>query len=231
MEGGYPVDFVDLASTSSPALFGISMCLSCHDGNIAKGGMMTNVLYEKAAGLLPANLYGPNTIPTLLGNDGSAPGNYENDHPVGPSATLGAVGVAPWFQVVNGGLQLNTGATNYSTQYGAFIKAYGAPSLLGGMLTGFSAVVIPAGATDPSKAFITCVTCHDPHRMNVYTPSAPIAGSTSGSYTTYMFVSAPYNPGANPKPTQASSATQFCRQCHFGWSNESDGITGITTAF
>ena len=82
---------------------GIMMCLSCHDGNIAKGAMMTNKSYEQAAGLLPAGLYGPNAIPTLLGNDGTTAGNYYNDHPVGPQATLGAVGVASNFlYTVNG---------------------------------------------------------------------------------------------------------------------------------
>ena len=40
-------------------------CLSCHDGNIAKGGHMLNQVYET----LPAT-YGPNKPPTLLGNDG-----------------------------------------------------------------------------------------------------------------------------------------------------------------
>ena len=55
---------------------GIMTCLSCHDGNVAKGAMMTNKSYEQAASLLPPGLYGPNAIPTLLGNDGTAAGNY-----------------------------------------------------------------------------------------------------------------------------------------------------------
>ncbi len=74
------------------------MCLSCHDGNIAKGAMMTNKSYEQAQSLLPAGLYGTLPIPTLLGNDGTTAGNYYNDHPIGPQATLGAVGVASNFQ-------------------------------------------------------------------------------------------------------------------------------------
>ena len=39
-------------------------------------------------------------------------------------------------------------------------------------------------------------------------------------------------PGRNPGRNQASSATQFCRQCHFtgaGGANEGSGIMGITT--
>ena len=34
--------------------------------------------------------------PTLLGNDGSTPGNYMNDHPVGPSANPGCGGPYNW---------------------------------------------------------------------------------------------------------------------------------------
>ena len=68
------------------------MCLSCHDGQIAKGAMMTNQSWEKKMGLLPAG-YGPNPIPTLLGADGTADGNYKNDHPIGPLANLGALGL------------------------------------------------------------------------------------------------------------------------------------------
>src|SRR4051794_39454137 len=56
---------------------GIAMCLSCHDGNVAKGAMMTNRSFEQAAGLLPAS-YGSQPIPTLLGADGGSYGNYQN---------------------------------------------------------------------------------------------------------------------------------------------------------
>jgi hypothetical protein len=72
----------------------------------------------------------------------------------------------------------------------------------------------------------------------MYTASAsasnPIAGLTSGTFPSYFFIAAPYNPGANVSAgTSASSATQFCRQCHFtgaGGSNEGSGIS-IPTAF
>src|SRR6266496_5660773 len=102
---------------------GIMMCLSCHDGNIAKGAMMTNKSYEQAAGLLPPGIYGPNAIPPLLGNDGTTAGNYYNDHPVGPQATLGAVGVDSnfvytvggciWHGVASDCLRISAAATNY----------------------------------------------------------------------------------------------------------------------
>jgi hypothetical protein len=61
------------------------------------------------------------------------------------------------------------------------------------------------------------------------------AGGVKGTYPTYFFVAAPYNPGAPvTNPNTASSATQFCRQCHFtgaGGSNEGSKIYNVTTQF
>ena len=62
---------------------GILLCLSCHDGNLTPRNMMTNQSYEQKIGLLTNKAYGANPIPTLLGNDGTTAGNYNNDHPVG----------------------------------------------------------------------------------------------------------------------------------------------------
>ncbi len=60
----------------------ILFCLSCHDGNLAKVGMMKGVTVET----LP--VVGGNA-PTLLGADGTGSTNmYQNDHPVGGSATV-----------------------------------------------------------------------------------------------------------------------------------------------
>jgi len=229
--GMYPVEFPQSFSQQT-GLIGISMCLSCHDGNIAKNAMMANQSFEQMAGLLPST-YGSQTIPTLLGADGGAAGNYFNDHPVGPAATLGAVGVAKHLVLTSdGGIVIKSDDIPYQN----FMKAYGAPQIVGGMMTGYSTIVIPNGASDPSTAYITCITCHNPHSMNVYsaTEASPITGQTSGTYSTFFFVNAPYNPAANPAPGQDSSATQFCRQCHFDGdvgANESSGIEGVTTAF
>jgi hypothetical protein len=67
----------------------------------------------------------------------------------------------------------------------------------------------------------------------MYTFSGTAAG-VKGTYPTYFFLTAPYNPGAPiTNASKASSATQFCRQCHFtgaGGSNEGSGIS-IPTAF
>ena len=206
---------------------GIMMCLSCHDGNIAKGAMMVNQSWEQRAGLLPAT-YGAKPIPTLLGNDGTAAGNYNNDHPVGPQATLGKVGVASRF-VVTGGKYSTTDA-----QYLEFITNYGAPTFFGR-----TPPVLPTGFVDgsaPTNAYIVCTTCHTPHTMYTSSASATnkIAGLSAGVFPSFFFIAAPYNPSAQPTPAQASSATQFCRQCHFtgaGGSNEGSNIHGVTTAF
>ena len=53
-------------TTTNPDL-NITQCLSCHDGNLAEGAMMKNAVYET----LPSTYGTYNTIPTLLGNDGT----------------------------------------------------------------------------------------------------------------------------------------------------------------
>jgi hypothetical protein len=212
-------------------------CLSCHDGNIAKGAMMTNKSYEQSTGLLPAGLYGPNAIPTLLGNDGTTAGNYYNDHPIGPTATLGKVGVASKLQYVAAGcgssskydcLKDKGTDANFTT----FVTHYGLPTITSNGHS--SPVALPD--TNPANAYLTCGTCHTPHSMYVASANAdaPINGLAAGKYPSYFFIAAPYNPGSKPTPQQASSATQFCRQCHYsgaGGSNEGSGILNVTTAF
>jgi cytochrome c553 len=253
-EGSFPITLpgssIRPSAENEALLTGVVMCLSCHDGNIAKGAMMTNQSYEQARGLLPAT-YGPRAIPTLLGNDGTAAGNYQNDHPIGPLATLGAVGVASNLLYSAGGcldsggnavdcLQPNPAKASFI----AFYDHYGAfnitqktdarsTSLTGGAYPSggrTSGVVMPD--TNPANAYLVCTTCHTPHTM--YTFSG-YAAKVKGVYPSYFFITAPYNPGAPvTNPTTASSATQFCRQCHFtgaGGSNEGSGIMGVTTQF
>ncbi len=218
---------------------GIMMCLSCHDGNIAEGAMMTNWSYEQHYNLLPANLYGSYHIPTLLGADGvTAAGNYYNDHPVGPQATLGAVNVASnftfqtctWHGQTAPCLKPDPADPN---KYVEFAAHYGSPSITS---NGHASPVALPSQTDPKQAYLLCTTCHTPHSMYVASANsdAPIHTLTKGNFPAYFFIAAPYNPGSNPGPTQASSATQFCRQCHFsgaGGANESSGIMGVDTAF
>ena len=71
--------------------------------------------------------------------------------------------------------------------------------------------------------------------MTVYTSSksSPIAGDGGGKYyATYFFINGPYNPNLQTYATnKAPSTTQFCRQCHFGESNEGNNTNNITTQF
>ena len=225
-------------------LTGVVFCLSCHDGNIAKGAMMTNQSYEKARGLLPST-YGANPIPTLLGNDGTSLGNYSNDHPVGPNAKLSALGSTGiqtrlLYSATDCGttpcLQPNPSKADFI----AFYNNYGGFNITGRSTAypsgGRVNLVLPD--TTVGNAYVVCTTCHTPHTMYTYSGSVKGVAVPSGTtrvYPTYFFVSAPYNPGAPvTNPTTASSATQFCRQCHFtgaGGSNEASGILGVTTQF
>jgi hypothetical protein len=234
--GGYVLNpSADAAPTSSAytqlsEVRGILMCLACHDGAVAKGGMMKGQLWE--ASLLPANVYGPNTtaIPTLLGADGSGltgAAAYNNDHPVGQAANFAALKLATYFP--------NATTTKLGTPAGAYVNfaaAYGYPALQGSAWSiGLSN---PDGNSAAAGLYVTCTTCHNQHVMQVYTSPATNGSLTKGNtYPTYFFINSPYNPGASVSAAsgKASSATQFCRQCHFGESNEANGVAGVTTQF
>jgi hypothetical protein len=233
--GIYRVD-LSTAATRPRILTGIIYCLSCHDGNVARGAMMTNQSFEQAAGLLPAD-YGSQPIPTLLGSDGGANGNYKNDHPIGPPANVASLGAASVGRYVDldstaNPTRLILKASQPDSKYTTFQSNYGLPTILG---AGF---VVENGMTSADEAYVVCTTCHTPHAMYSYTSTDaknnPIAGGT-GTFPSYFFIDAPYNPGAyTNKGTASSSATQFCRQCHFtgaGGSNEESGIMTIATAF
>jgi hypothetical protein len=236
---GVTGDLTITETSQARVITGVAMCLSCHDGNVAKGAMMTNKSFEQTAGLLPAT-YGTQPIPTLLGADGGTYGNYENDHPVGPQATLGAVGhgainaAKNWFTLNATKTAIVKGSAYAGSNMSEFEKNYGLPLTVGARVgAGF---VVETTMTSVDQAYVVCTTCHTPHSMYVTSASAtnPIATKTAGNFPTYFFIAAPYNPGADTaNGTKASSATQFCRQCHFsgpGGANEASGIS-IATSF
>jgi cytochrome c553 len=230
-------------TTNTEELRGILMCLACHDGQIAKGQMMAGNSWEQSTGLLPAGVYGTRPIPTLLGNDnnnGNTSG-YGNDHPVGIQATLGAlrlvskngnVGTDPIQVTIVNGAITNIAPTSGST-YEKFAVNYGYPALAGSPWSW--GVALPEGDSNAAHAFITCTTCHNQHVMYIYQAPRGKQGGTAvsgGTFPTYFFVNAPYNPGAgNTNPTLAASATQFCRQCHIGEANETYGVNNVKTQF
>jgi len=212
---------------------GAVMCLACHDGAVAKGAMMQNWAYEQQIGALPTS-YSVGKIPTLLGADGTTNlggstdgGNYNNDHPIGENATISAV-LGSYYNNATNGLNYTVAAgaisaVTYAGQYAQFVASYGAPALL----KGAHSYGTPVNASN--VPYVVCTTCHDQHSMNVYAvvgTGNPIAGAGTGTYAKYFFINGPYNPNTvNITPGNAASTTQFCRQCHFGESNEANGGT------
>lgn len=171
-------------------MVGIMLCLSCHDGNLALNGMMKGTTVETIPNAIGGN------APTLLGNEanGGPKGDYNNDHPVGPNATIGCGGQYNWdCTIVNGAITYPSGTKMYN-----FVQDYGwvvRPSVVNGNPT------------------VTCMTCHDQHSMNAW--NGKING-VQGTYQTSFFVRGYYNPGN----TASNSAAQFCRSCHGGEANE-----------
>jgi cytochrome c553 len=240
-DGGVAIPWNTAGTFKSDPLFkDVATCLSCHDGNVSKGAMMSGVSWEQAQGMLDFSggnpnapkLYGTAAIPTLLGNDGAGAGDYNNDHPVGPGGSNIAAGdlvttvnnnlVPNWGitfgQSSRGGLTVTAAA---GSPYAAFIGNYGDGAV--------TSMVFPVGSTNYLDAFVVCTTCHNQHNMVVV--SGTYGSVAGGQFQTYFFVRAPYNPGAPYDKTHAPSTMQFCRQCHFPESNEAYGNYNIGTAF
>jgi hypothetical protein len=214
---GKTIQFVGVNGTSSttetlptsmvagtPDVTGLLTCLSCHDGNYAEGAMMKNQVYET----LPATYGTYNTVPTLLGNDGTTKGNYLNDHPVGLNAAVSCGGQYNWdCTEANGVISMNgPNSSKFVTNYGFFVS-----------LSAYN-----------NTAVVTCTSCHNQHLMNVVSvTTGPKSGLPTGNYATMFFLRGPYNPASG---TAGSNQTaQFCRQCHGGEANESNGGTAVTT--
>jgi hypothetical protein len=238
---GYTASLAGLTWASGSLYTGVATCLSCHDGNISKGAMMSGQAYEQSFGLLnfatnvgsngqasAVNLYGSAPIPTLLGNDGGVAGDYKNDHPVGPMANLGKVASA----ALGNGLTYTVNGTKLTmsvtpgTTYANFVAAYGTP-----------AVRSLASNNDgvANNQYVVCTTCHNQHVQNVYSAvghgAVPIAGGAVTAAQTIFYVNGPYNPGAPYDPTHVPSTNAFCLQCHFSHSSQYFGSTTVGTAF
>jgi hypothetical protein len=190
----------------TPDVNGLLTCLSCHDGNWAQGAMMKNAIYEK----LPTTYGTFNNIPTLLGNDGDGAGNYLANHPVGLNATVSCGGQYNWDCTETNGVISMTGANSskFVTNYGFFVS-----------LSAYN-----------NTAVVTCTSCHNQHLMNaVSVTNGPKSGLPTGVYATMFFIRAPYNPASGT--ANSNQTAQFCRQCHGGEANESNGSYTIPTTF
>jgi cytochrome c551/c552 len=197
--GGYSVTFpasiAGFTGAHDPN-FVIIACLSCHDGNVAKVGMMKGTTVET----LP--IVGGNA-PTLLGNDGSTPGQYNNDHPVGPQAAFGCGGQYNWDCTISatGTVQMTGPSSSVfkNTNYGFTVS--------------LSAV--------NNVPTVTCTSCHDQHSEIIY---AGMIGGVQANWNTSFFVRGPYTPAGG-----GNNAAQFCRNCHGGESNEMHGLMNVPT--
>ena len=205
--------------TSDPVVEQTATCLSCHDGNLAKGAMMRNQIYETVP-----STYSSQNIPTLIGNSGNGAGNpsYLADHPVGDNATIGCGGQYNWDCTLEANGQIVPGPKmlQFIQDYGFFVS----PQVYSSLPT------------------VQCTTCHNQHLMNVVAvtndggygnctvgSSGPVgcSGLATGYYATMFFVRGPYNPASG---TAGSNQTaQFCRECHGGESNEMNGGNIATT--
>ena len=212
---GYSETLPSTLDKSFPDAGGILVCLSCHDGNLAKGAMMQNAVFET----LPATYGTKNVIPTLLGNDLTGTGNYLNDHPVGSNAIIGCGGYS-WDCTISatGAIQPGPLMSQFINNYGFFVK----PGVMN------------------NQPVVLCTTCHNQHLMNVvkvtkkaftYTDgtkalSGTQTGLATGYYSTMFFIRAPYNPASGT--TGTNQAAQFCRQCHGGEANEMNNSSAVT---
>jgi len=210
-------------TSASDGTFVVAACLSCHDGNLAKVGMMKGTTVETVT--IAGASFNP---PTLLGNDGTTVGNYLNDHPVGPQATVSCGGQYNWDCTVNsnGSISFNgTASSQFLLDYydvtkygpiGSLVKVPGTAVLAadGVTITGYT-----------SNSWVTCTTCHDQHDMQYFTAAVSASGVAT-IRPTHFFVRGWYDPG---NTNTSNSAAQFCRTCHGGESNEAHGQTVPTT--
>jgi hypothetical protein len=200
---------------TTPDVNGLLTCLSCHDGNYAKGAMMKGTIYET----LPSTYGTYNTIPTLLGNNATGVGNNLNDHPVGLNAKVSCGGQYNWDCTETAGTIIMNGpnSSQFVKNYGFFVS-----------LSAYN-----------GTAVVTCTSCHNQHLMNVVnvgpittnssTGGISGSGQPAGFYATMFFIRGPYNPASGS--AGSNQTAQFCRQCHGGEANESNGGLSIPTTF
>jgi hypothetical protein len=195
----------EFVADTQPDVKGLLTCLSCHDGNWAEGAMMKDAVYET----LPATYGKWNTIPTLLGNDGDGAGNYIANHPVGLNAAVTCGAPWNWDCVETNGVitMVGTNSAQFVKNYGFFVSL----------------------AAYNNKATVQCTSCHNQHIMNTVAVTAKNSGLPANYYATMFFLIGPYNPGSGT--TGSNQTAQFCRQCHGGEANESNGQGQLGTIF
>jgi hypothetical protein len=222
----------------------ILMCLSCHDGSIARAPMMQGQTVET----LPiVGGHAPTLFGTVLGNSSSY---YANDHPVGGYAVVSCGGGHNWdcsggdttakstvsgvvtSVVTPGPAILMTGAAssqfvinnpgsfwnNWSTNNPTAVTTYGlCMTASSSGSTCSSSNPLSSFTSTGTKNGVGCTTCHNQHSMTVYSNS-------NGNFSTMFFIKGQYTPLAG-----GNAVAQFCRNCHGGTSNEMEGVVSIPT--
>jgi len=242
---------VGAGTWADPNYTGVATCLSCHDGSVSQGAMMSGQAYEQVFGLLggagvglntgrnsnlatkTGALYGPNSIPSLLG--GGTGLGYGYQHPIGQTANMATV-LGSVLTTASYGLSaaVSTGSLNTAnivggSPFGNFSASY---------IPGALAATASQGTGNFGDNYVTCTTCHNQHNMAVYTgitshtgaPTIPPAAGVQ-QVRTIFFVNGGYNPGAPYDPTHEPSTMRFCQQCHFSFSSEYFGATNVGTAY
>jgi hypothetical protein len=222
---------------------GVATCLSCHDGNVSQGAMMSGQAYEQVFGLLngvgtglntarngglTAALYGPNPIPSLLG--GGTGLGYDHQHPVGQTANMTA---ALGSVLTTASYGLSAAITGGTFKPANIVAGSAFGNFAASYYPGALAATVSQGTGNFGDNYVTCTTCHNQHNMAVYgggqrNETVP-AGVTQ--VRTIFFVNGGYNPGAPYDPTHEPSTMRFCQQCHFSFSSEYFGATNVGTAY
>ena len=178
-------------------------CLSCHDGNLAKVGMMKGQTVETCPSLAA-------TLPPCSGLTAQAPATVQNDHPVGGSAIVSCGGQYNWD--CSGG---NTTAISMTGAASAVFLTNYAGSFWNTGTTNGQGIKLATFGT--AVTAVTCTTCHDQHSMIVY-------ANNKGNFQTSFFIRGNYVPQSG-----GNNAAQFCRNCHGGESNEMHGALAVPT--
>src|SRR5208337_4572614 len=134
---------------------------------------------------------------------------YLSTHPVGLNAAVACGGQWNWdCTETNGSISMNgPNSSQFVKNYGFFVS-----------LSAYN-----------NTAVVTCTSCHNQHVMNTVNVTASKSGLPPNYYATMFFLVGPYNPASG---TAGSNQTaQFCRQCHGGEANESNGQGQLGTIF
>jgi len=221
----------------SDPLFDTASCLTCHDGSVTTTNMKGYTFETNEDGGNP---------PTYFATEVSSP--LTNQHPVHTTYSCGSHNWDCQIDATTGTVYWGNSAAQvaFMQNYGRGVSFYSigpGQTTIGGGGNG--------NTNTTAGAYIECTTCHNQHVMGGGNPeysysnsqwsngnthcyngntSNPyggcyINGNVSGYKNTWFFIKGWYD----VKTSTSNSATQFCRQCHAGESNEENNMFGVPT--